>query len=84
MRMLRSSLTSTHSAPSPKAGSPDCTALASFGSWKSPITAQQVVGESIRLGQIRISGDGIYWTEGRPQEKGRNAVVRLRADGEVE
>jgi dipeptidyl aminopeptidase/acylaminoacyl peptidase len=74
-------MNSTYSASSPKAGSSN---YAAFGSWKSPVTAQLVVGETIRLGQPRISGDGIYWTEGRPQEKGRNAVVRLRADGEVE
>ncbi|WP_144151850.1 S9 family peptidase [Paraburkholderia sp. BCC1885] len=57
---------------------------APFGSWKSPVTAQLVVGESLRLGQPRIGSEGVYWTEGRPQEKGRHAVVRYRADGEVE
>jgi dipeptidyl aminopeptidase/acylaminoacyl peptidase len=57
---------------------------AAFGSWKSPVTAGLVVGETIRLGQLRIGADGTYWTEGRPHEKGRNAVVRLRTDGEAE
>jgi dipeptidyl aminopeptidase/acylaminoacyl peptidase len=74
-------MNSTESSSSPKAASP---IYAAFGSWKSPMTAALVVGESIRLGQPRIGADGIYWTEGRPQEKGRNALVRLRADGEVE
>jgi hypothetical protein len=74
-------MNSTHSASSSKAGS---STHAAFGSWKSPITAQLVVGESLRLGQPRIGSEGIYWTEGRPQEKGRHAVVRFRADGEVE
>lgn len=74
-------MNSDYSASSPAAESPSC---APFGSWKSPVTAQLVVGESIRLGQPRIGSDGVYWTEGRPQEKGRNAVVRLRPDGELE
>ena len=74
-------MNSTDSSSSPKTAS---STYAAFGSWKSPITAALVVGESIRLGQPRIGADGIYWTEGRPQEKGRNALVRLRADGEVQ
>jgi dipeptidyl aminopeptidase/acylaminoacyl peptidase len=74
-------MNSTHSGSSSTAGS---STYAAFGSWKSPITAQLVVGESLRLGQPRIGSEGIYWTEGRPQEKGRHAVVRFRADGEVE
>jgi dipeptidyl aminopeptidase/acylaminoacyl peptidase len=77
-------MNSTHSDSSSTAGSPTYAALAAFGSWKSPITAQLVVGESLRLGQPRIGSEGIYWTEGRPQEKGRHAVVRFRADGEIE
>lgn len=74
-------MNSTSSASSPKAGSPS---PAAFGSWKSPVTAEVVVGATIRLGQIRIGAEGIYWTEGRPQEKGRNAIIRLRANGEVD
>jgi dipeptidyl aminopeptidase/acylaminoacyl peptidase len=74
-------MNSTSSASLPKAGSSRC---AAFGSWKSPVTAQLVAGATIRLGQIRIGAEGIYWTEGRPQEKGRNAIVRLRAGGEVD
>lgn len=74
-------MNSNHSASSSNAGSPT---YAAFGSWKSPITAQLVVGESLRLGHPRIGSEGIYWTEGRPQEKGRHAVVRFRVDGEIE
>jgi dipeptidyl aminopeptidase/acylaminoacyl peptidase len=70
-----------HAASSSNAGP---STYAAFGSWKSPITAQLVVGESLRLGQPRFGSDGIYWTEGRPQEKGRHAVVRFGADGAIE
>jgi dipeptidyl aminopeptidase/acylaminoacyl peptidase len=74
-------MNSTPSISPSQAGSPT---YAAFGSWKSPVTAQLVVGESLRLGQPRIGSAGIVWTEGRPQEKGRHAIVRFRADGEIE
>jgi dipeptidyl aminopeptidase/acylaminoacyl peptidase len=52
-----------------------------FGFWKSPITSAVIVAESIRLGQIAVSGEDIYWTEGRPREGGRHAIVRRTSDG---
>ena len=54
---------------------------AEFGFWKSPITSDLIAGESIRLGQIALSGEDIYWIEGRPRESGRNAIVRRTPDG---
>ena len=46
-----------------------------FGSWKSPISGKSLVQSSLRLGQIQINGDSICWTEGRPAEKGRTALM---------
>lgn len=54
---------------------------AAYGSWKSPITSDSIVSESVRLGGVSISGGDIYWLEGRPQEKGRYVLVRERSDG---
>ncbi len=48
---------------------------APFGSWISPVTADLIVGETIRLGQIGVLGADIFWSEGRPQEQGRNVLV---------
>jgi len=48
---------------------------APFGSWASPITAELIVGQSVRLGQLGILGVDIFWSEGRPQEQGRNVLV---------
>jgi hypothetical protein len=45
---------------------------AGYGSWRSPITADLVVTGSLRLGQMVWDQGDLYWTEGRPQEKGRN------------
>jgi dipeptidyl aminopeptidase/acylaminoacyl peptidase len=55
-----------------------------FGTWPSPITAQTVAAQGIRLSSVAIDGDDVYWVEGRPQEGGRNALVRRRADGRIE
>ncbi len=51
-----------------------------YGSWKSPISGKSLVQSSLRLGQIQIDGDSVYWTEGRPLEKGRTALMRWSPD----
>jgi dipeptidyl aminopeptidase/acylaminoacyl peptidase len=43
-----------------------------------------VAEEGIRLSYVAIDGDDIYWLEGRPQEGGRNVLVRRRHDGRIE
>ena len=58
--------------------------FATFGSWKSPITSKRIVSESIKLGQIFLQDDQIYWLESRPTEGGRSAVIRLNHDGSQE
>lgn len=57
--------------------------LSPYGSWKSPITADRIVAESIALGAVTLDGEDIYWLEGRPGEGGRNVLVRLTPDGQV-
>ena len=57
--------------------------IAPYGSWRSPITADAIVAESIGIGQVAIDGDSILWTEGRPAEGGRNVIVRGTSDGAV-
>ncbi|HEY7665882.1 MAG TPA: prolyl oligopeptidase family serine peptidase [Xanthobacteraceae bacterium] len=54
---------------------------APYGSWRSPITSELIVAQSITLSEVRLDGADIYWLEGRPQERGRNVVVRAEADG---
>jgi dipeptidyl aminopeptidase/acylaminoacyl peptidase len=58
--------------------------LAPFGSWKSPITADSIVADSIGLSSIVLDGLDIYWLESRPQEAGRSVIVRRTADGHSE
>ena len=54
---------------------------APFGEWRSPITSDLIVADSIRLGAPTIDGEDIYWLEGRPIEGGRNVLVRRTPDG---
>src|SRR5262245_65577101 len=51
------------------------TKAAPYGSWKSPITSDLIVTQSISLSEVRLDGGHVYWLEGRPQEQGRNVVV---------
>ena len=55
-----------------------------YGSWRSPITSDLIVAGTVRLGQIELDGEDVYWIEGRPAEKGRNVIVRRSADGATE
>lgn len=52
-----------------------------YGAWESPITSDLIVEGTIRLGEIAFDGNDLYWLEGRPEEKGRNVIVRRNADG---
>lgn len=54
---------------------------APYGSWKSPITSDLIVKETIGLSQPRLDGDDAYWIEMRPSERGRQVIVRRTSDG---
>src|SRR5262245_19328900 len=58
------------------------TKTAPYGSWKSPITSDLIVAQSITLSELCLDGGHVYWLEGRPQEQGRYVVVRADADGQ--
>jgi len=53
---------------------------APYGSWKSPISSDLIVSESIHLSEARLEGGEAYWLERRPQEHGRSVVVRPGRD----
>jgi dipeptidyl aminopeptidase/acylaminoacyl peptidase len=55
-----------------------------YGFWISPITSDLVVADAIRLDQIALDGDAIYWTESQPQKQGRYFVYRVGENGEAE
>ncbi|GAA5888938.1 hypothetical protein JCM6882_009687, partial [Rhodosporidiobolus microsporus] len=58
-----------------------------YGSWPSPVTTDVVLSSAVNLVEARVSPnkDCVGWLEGRPEEKGRNALVVLPlAGGEKE
>jgi dipeptidyl aminopeptidase/acylaminoacyl peptidase len=57
--------------------------IASYGSWKSPITSDLIVAQSIGLGRIVPDGDDLYWSELRPTEGGRVVIVHRTPDGQT-
>ena len=52
---------------------------APYGSWKSPITPDLIVQDSVGLGPVQLDGDDVYWVEMRPHEGARNVIVRQHA-----
>lgn len=55
----------------------------SYGVWPSPITAARVAAGSIRLSTVSVDGEDAYWLEGRPEQGGRNVLVRCASDGAI-
>jgi dipeptidyl aminopeptidase/acylaminoacyl peptidase len=54
---------------------------APYGSWKSPITPDLILAGAVRPGLVCLDGPDVYWNEGRPNEGGRNVIVRRTPDG---
>ena len=47
-----------------------------YGSWPSPLSAARVTAGGLRLDQIQLDGEDVYWLEGRASEGGRNVIVK--------
>jgi dipeptidyl aminopeptidase/acylaminoacyl peptidase len=54
---------------------------APFGSWTSPIAAEDLAAGTVKFEQLVLDGNDILWVESRPDEKGRSVVVRMGTDG---
>ncbi len=57
--------------------------IAPYGSWKSPISADQVVAGSISLSQLYVDEGDLYWAETRPNEGGRTTIMQHTMAGET-
>ncbi|MFN8443139.1 MAG: S9 family peptidase [Caldilineaceae bacterium] len=55
--------------------------LAPYGTWRSPITSDLIVADSIDLNEPRFDGTNIFWLEHRPKEAGRVTVIQHNAEG---
>ena len=49
-----------------------------YGLWPSAIAAADVARGTRRFGLVQGDGAHVYWTEGRPEEKGRQTLLRAR------
>jgi dienelactone hydrolase len=54
-----------------------------YGAWESPITVDMVAATDGRPGFLGTVGEELWWTEPRPEEGGRRALMRRKADGTV-
>jgi dipeptidyl aminopeptidase/acylaminoacyl peptidase len=54
-----------------------------YGSWPTPITSELVVRSARLPNGLHLDRDDVWWSEGRPEEAGRVAVLRREADGAV-
>ncbi len=55
---------------------------APYGSWPSPISAASLAGAGVAMSDLRVLGGDVHWRESRPNERGRQVLMRLR-DGEI-
>jgi len=55
-----------------------------YGSWPTPITSAVVVARAVGLGEARVDGEQVVWSEARPAEGGRTALARRVPGGPVE
>ncbi len=57
--------------------------IAPFGSWRSSIPIDLLVSGLVPLREPALDGQDIYWIEGRPNEGGRQVIVRMNPDGSI-
>jgi dipeptidyl aminopeptidase/acylaminoacyl peptidase len=57
---------------------------APYGSWLSAVTSDVLVEQVVRLGDVVVAGEQIWWNEGRPAEAGRQVLVSASSAGTIE
>ncbi|HEX5015657.1 MAG TPA: S9 family peptidase [Candidatus Limnocylindrales bacterium] len=55
--------------------------VAPFGAWESPFPISLLTSGVVALGEVRAAGGVAWWLEGRPDEKGRQVLIRRDPDG---
>ncbi len=51
------------------------TQSSAYGFWPSPISAELLTSQAVKISEPQACGERVYWLESRPQEQGRNALV---------
>ncbi|MBI4852228.1 MAG: S9 family peptidase [Acidobacteria bacterium] len=57
--------------------------IAAYGSWLSPISSELVVSGTLRVKTPVYDDGNLYWNELRPNEGGRNVIVKMLSTGET-
>ena len=47
-----------------------------YGSWRTPFTSQTLVERMVRISDVKLVNDEVFWVEMRPEEEGRCAIMR--------
>ena len=55
--------------------------VAPFGSWRSPIDSDLIARDTVKLVDVLVDGEDIYWVESRPKEGGRFVLVKQVSGG---
>jgi dipeptidyl aminopeptidase/acylaminoacyl peptidase len=55
--------------------------VAPYGSWESPFPISLLTAGAVALSEIKAAGGVRWWLEGRPDEKGRQVLIRRDPDG---
>jgi dipeptidyl aminopeptidase/acylaminoacyl peptidase len=66
--------------PGPRTGQEPKT-VAPYGSWRSPLALERLVDGVVFLAEPGGAGDVRWWLEGRPEEDGRQVLVRREPNG---
>jgi len=53
---------------------------APYGTWKSPITAEEAAEGAVKILNVIVDGDDVYWNEVRPKNEGRYTIVKNGED----
>src|SRR4029453_9145675 len=56
-------------------------AIAPYGAWESPFPIPLLTAGVVAISEIRAAGGVRWWLEGRPEEKGRQVLVRRDPNG---
>ena len=52
-----------------------------YGEWESPFDISLLTAGAVGLGEVRAIDGVLWWLEGRPEERGRQVLIRHAADG---
>lgn len=56
--------------------------VAPYGSWPSPVSIDDLLAGSVRLGDVALEDGSVYWTEARASDGGRTSLWRRPADAD--